>query len=204
MCMLWSTSKKRPSWLKIAPAGLPPMYFRLKWGAFVEHCFKRSQLGHFLADCMQPNADMHVNLSNGDNNVSQQMCNGSDVNMDVPGHPSSHGQVPILAMHDNKGKHPMPPDEGQWQHVVSKTSHTSERKDAEHVGSQALKANPPRTYARHSAQYQAQMGGPNSAHYKLRSRSSRPIQPSSTLHFDKRGKVVTPWDCRYKELASTS
>ncbi|MCO5577677.1 hypothetical protein L7F22_031508 [Adiantum nelumboides] len=152
-------------------------------------------------ECMQPNADMHVHLSNGDNNMSQQTCNGSDVNMDVPGDSS---QVPILAMHDDKGKYHMPREEGQWQQVASRKGRTSEPKDAEHVGSQALMANPPRTYARRFAHHQPQKRGSHSSHYNLRSCSGHPIQPSSTLHFNKRGKVVTPWDGRYKELASTS
>ena len=51
MYILWNTAIKRPSCLQIACFGMPPMYFRLKWGTFVGHCFHCGVLGHFMAEC---------------------------------------------------------------------------------------------------------------------------------------------------------
>ena len=53
MCILWNTKRKRPGCLHIERAGMPPLYFRLKWGIFAGHCFHCGNLGHFMAECPQ-------------------------------------------------------------------------------------------------------------------------------------------------------
>ena len=51
MCILWNTAIKRPGCLQIDRIGMPPMYFKLKWGTFAGHCFHCGELGHFMAEC---------------------------------------------------------------------------------------------------------------------------------------------------------
>ena len=107
MCILWNTAIKRPSCLQIACSGMPPMYFRLKWGTFAGHCFHCGVLGHFMAEYPQKRSNV-VEV------VHEEPTTHDQVQTLTISEPTKEPQI----VNDKDGK--TLDDEGQWSTVSGK------------------------------------------------------------------------------------
>ena len=75
LCLLWNTTKKRPTSISLCPIGLPFMRFKLNWGTFAGHCFKCGVLGHFMAEC--PRKEMNV-IGKHSDTIEEQLLEQMD------------------------------------------------------------------------------------------------------------------------------
>ncbi|MCO5602437.1 hypothetical protein L7F22_056569 [Adiantum nelumboides] len=113
------------------------------------------------------------------------------------GHCFQCGQLGHFMAVEGKGKQVVE-EETPWKEVVSRKSKIMDQSSSQGV------VNPPVTYGRRptlrqgdarSRDRQPFVQGPGS--YNLRSRSTKVNEPSSSLAFDRQGRVITPWDKRY-------
>ena len=107
MCILWNNAIKRPSCLQIACSGMPPMYFRFKWGTFAGHCFHCGVLGHFMAECPEKRSNV-VEV------VHEEPTTHDQVQTLTISEPTKEPQI----VNDKDGK--TLEDEGQWSIVSRK------------------------------------------------------------------------------------
>ncbi|MCO5589079.1 hypothetical protein L7F22_043045 [Adiantum nelumboides] len=192
LCMLWNTAHPRPAWLRLKSQGMRHMHFRLHWGAFAGHCFQCGQLGHFMAECKRNDKDKGVPVevhSQVAKEPSHMLVEHSENARDVQ-------QVDVRQVED-KGKQVVE-GETPWKEVVSRKSKIMDQSSSQRV------VNFPVTYGSRptlrqgdtrSRDRQPFVQGPGS--YNLRSRSTKVNEPSSSLAFDRQGRVITPWDKRY-------
>lgn len=197
LCMLWSTSRPRPPWLRLTAPGMRCMHFKLRWGAFAGHCFQCGQLGHFIAECKLKDKDQGVLVEvesqvgkEASYMVVENACNTSDVHVDV-------------CQEEDRGKQVVQ-EETPWKDVVTRKGKKLDQSSSQ--GDIGNMHNPPITYGRRATSRQGgvhfresqpfvQGRGSLPLHYNLRPRVTTASEPPP-LAFDKEGRVITPWDRR--------
>ncbi|MCO5582025.1 hypothetical protein L7F22_035915 [Adiantum nelumboides] len=201
LCMLWSASRPCPPWLRLSKPGMRCMHFKLRWGAFAGHCFHCGQLGHFMAECKlhdkNPNQSMPAEVEplvdkGTSSMVVEDVCHASNVQ---------------VSQSEDRGKQVVQ-EESTWKDVVTRRGKSVKFVQSSDQGEIQNLHNPHITYGHRAPSRQGDAPlrdcepfvrgcGSPPPQYNLRPRSYLANEPSP-LAFDKQGRVITPWDKKYR------